>query len=248
MRCGYENYVVSTQGVKIVVIFKDLCEFAAEEVNQRALTFSIVNLRGSNAEKDPFKRRVIRAVQQAYLEIVQYSHHWQFLDKRGLLLTLRAGVNEYLLANVQSLEWDSLYLTEEDSTTRWPVYESSYNLWQDRERYENTANSIPLELSRTNDPDKWVFWPVPNRKYFLNGNLRLKPIELKLVTDQPCWDEEFHEMVAWRAVIILESRVATTDEIVSKLNANSAQRMFNIRWSAFCHQYLPSLIGASALL
>jgi len=227
------------------VNFKELCELAAEEVNGRQLTFSSVLL---NSVTDEFQRKVIRQVAKAYADICLYSRHWRFLHKRGTLLSLRANVEEYSLPNVESIDWDSLYLTKTGSTARWPIYKGSYEIWKNRERSQNTANSIPLEIIRALDPDKWLFWPVPSIAYTLHGDLRWKFVELQTLTDEPIWDQEFHDLVAHLAARRLEGRVRTKDEIVATLNAGIELQQFQSKWDTFCARYLPQISGASTLL
>ena len=216
--------------------FKEICEFVAEEVNGRPLTFSTVLL---TSETDPFKRKVIRTVNQAYMDIQLHSRFWRFLDKRGALLSVKEDVSEYRMAQVQSVDWNSLYLTQSGSTSRWPVYPEPLEHWKYRERFTTETDGIPLTLSRAKDPDLWRLWPTPLDDYVLNGNLQYKPGELEQSCDEPIWDEAFHEMLCWQAVRQLEARVKTQDEVVSSLNTSQAQKQFNTRWANFCAQYLP---------
>ena len=229
--------------------FKELCEFTAEEVNGRPLTFSSMLLSSydGTADADVFKRRVIRQVKKAYQDICLHSRHWRFLHKRGTLLNLRANVEEYSLPNVESIDWDSLYLTQSGTTARWPIVQGNYNTWQALQRSQNDADSIPCELIRTPDPDKWIFYPAPSAVYVLNGDLQWKMTDLVNLTDTPCWDSEFHDLVAYLAIRRLEGRVRTQDEIVSQLNTSTAQQEFAAKWDTFCARYLPKMHGACAL-
>lgn len=228
--------------------FKDLCEDTEERVNGRLVTFSSVILAGDSKVTDPQQRAVIKAVQKAYQDITLFSRHWRFLYKRGVLLTLRADEDEYTLSNVESIDWDSLYLTQSGTTARWPIEEGSYENWKQREKSYNTDSSIPVELIRSPDPDKWIFWPAPSAVYTLNGDVRWKTDKLEKLTDEPCWDEEFHDLVSDLAVRRLEGRVRTRDEIVQALNTKTAQDNFAARWGAFCARYLPEVSGAPALV
>lgn len=216
--------------------FTDLCEFAAEEVNGRPLTFSSVLL---TSVTDPFQRRVIKGINKAYMDIQLYSRFWRFLNKRGALLNIKTGVTEYRLTQVQTIDYSSLYLTKSGTTARWPIYEEPYNDWQMREQVETSSDGIPLNLIRASDPDKWHIWPSPIAAYVLNGNLQYKPGELEIACDEPIWDTQYHQMVAWLAVKQLEARVKTQDEIVSNQNTRAAGQLFQADWVAFCAQYLP---------
>lgn len=222
--------------------FQEICEIVAEEVNGRPLTFSSVSL---DDEADPFKRRVIRAVNTAYMEILLFSEHWKFLNKRGTLLAIASGKREYSISCVKTIDWTSLYLTKAGATARYPVYEESYLSWKERERAEPNVAGIPLYLIRSDVPDKWILWPTPDNDYTLNGNLQYKPSFLESASDEPIWDSQYHELLVWLAVRHLEGRVKTQDEIVSGLNATEAQRNVALLFKAFCSQYLPSILGAT---
>jgi len=224
--------------------YLQLSQWAAEEVNQRPLDFTTV----SQAQlTDPFERRVVRAVQSAYRDIVQLSRHWRFFNMRGELLKLKEGQAEYTLCGIQSIDWNSLYLTREGTSARWPVWQQSYAVWQMREQASPSSKGVPLELIRTPDPDTWLVWPTPTRDFNLNGNAQIKPGDLTLNFDTPCWDSEFHDIVALLAVMRLEGRVATRDEVVSELNTKTARQAFLSRWDPFCRQYLPEFISAPTL-
>lgn len=225
--------------------FKEICEAVGEEVNGRPLTFSSVLL---SQVTDPFQRRVIKAVQTVYMRVLLHSRFWSFLNKRGKLLTIREGVAEYSLPGLQSIEWDSLYLTKTGTTAKWPIMEESYNAWQARERAATQSTGIPLHLIKATEPNKWLVWPVPSDTYMLNGNAQYKPSAFEVATDEPIWDEQYHDLLVWLAVRHLESRVKTQDEVISNLNAGEAQKEANARWGAFCAHYLPKIGSAKEFM
>jgi hypothetical protein len=229
------------------VTFAEICAQVAEEVNGRPLAFSSVALTGTNALTNPFQRRVVRAVQTVYMNVLNASRFWKFLNRRGKILVIHAGKREYSLASIQAIEWDSLYLTKEGMQARWPVNQESYDTWKSRERSVYTSTGIPLCLIKNNQPDSWLVWPVPNEDYQLNGNVYYKPVPLAGADDEPIWDEIYHEMLVWMAVSHLEQRVKTQDEIVSKLNASNAVAQASALYNAFQSYYLPETIGAETL-
>lgn len=228
--------------------FIELCEQTAEEVNGRVLAFSTVALRGDGAETEPFKRAVIRAVKKAYMDVLSYSRHWQFLNKRGELLVLDEGVSEYCLPSVQSVDWGSLYLTESGTAARYPVRPQDYQTWQYREQTQSGTAGVPLWMIQSDVPNRWLFWPIPNKEYVLNGNLQWQPVGLESGSDEPLWDAKYHEMVVWLAVRWLEGRIKTQDEKVSALNTSEAQRASETQFRAFCKEYLPSIRRAEGFV
>lgn len=223
---------------------KQLCEWVAEEVNGKPLTFSSVALEGSNALTDPFQRKVVRGVQKVYMDVLMASRFWTFLNKRGRLLTIRSGISQYTMRDNQSLEWDSLYLTKDGTAARWPVIRETYDDWQRRERSVTNSTGIPLRVTTGKTLSEILFWPVPNDTYYLNGNAQITPVPLVEADDKPVWDDNFHDLLVWLAVVHLESRVRTKEEIVSQLNSSNAQSNATARYGAFCAQYLPPILSA----
>jgi len=224
--------------------YLQLSQWAAEEVNQRPMALTTVS---QVQLTDPFERRVVRAVQAAYRDIVQLSRHWRFFNIRGELLKIKEGRVEYTLPEIQSIDWSSLYLTRDGTASRWPVRKQEYAIWQVREQASTSSKGVPLELIRTPNPDAWLVWPAPSQDFSLNGNAQIKPGDLTLNPDTPCWDSDFHDIVALLAVVRLEGRVATKDEVVSELNTKTARQAFLSRWDPFCRQYLPEFLSAPTL-
>jgi len=218
--------------------FKDLCELVFEEVNGRPLTFSSISL---STLTDPLQRRVVKEVKRAYWDILLYSRHWRFLFRRGLMATLYSNTYDYQLCNIQSFDWNSLYLTQDDTDARWPVYEELFDSWSLREQTSQETIGIPTNMIRSREPDHWLFWPIPNGTYYLNGNYQYKPSNFSLATDVPLWDEEYHELIAWIAVRRLEARVKTQDEIVSQLNTLEAIRLTGSVGDRFLERYFPKI-------
>lgn len=224
--------------------FQALCEFTAEEVNGRPLTFSSIDL---SSVTDPFQRRVIKAVQGAYMDIQHYSEHWKFLNSRGAILSLVSGTNSYTLASNFSILPVGLYTIKSGETARFPIYVQNYPWWKYQEQLSPSVTGQPQYLIESDTPDTWLVWPIPVANHTLYGDQRTIPIELALLTSEPVWDERYHEMVAWLAIKHLEKRVKTRDEVVSALNSGEAADRFNARWSTFCSEYAMAPTGAAPL-
>jgi len=191
----------------------------------------------------------VKAVQTVYQNVLGASRYWKFFNKRGKILNILSGKGEYVLSPIQSIEWDSIYLTKDGTSARWPVSQQSYDKWQQRERSVYTSTGIPLYLIKGNQPNSWLVWPIPNENYYLNGNVQYKPtVDVLEAGAEPIWDEQYHEMLVWMAVVHLESRVKTMDEAVSKLNATNAAAQATAAYNAFKAYYLPEVEGAGALV
>jgi hypothetical protein len=230
--------------------FLQIAERVAEELNGTPLGFSSVDLgkdsSGNFIIADPVQRQAVRAVQLAFDWIMNFSNHWEFLNKRGVLWQLQAGVREYRKPQVESVEWDSLYVTKEGSIARWPIYQMEYDDWQRREQAEIPSSGYPLYLISA-PQDRWIVWPTPTGDWALNGAAQLAKTRLESASDEPPWDEVWHELVVWRAVMQMESRERVQEDATQPLAASAAQRAFNSLWPAFLTKYGPGFRGARAL-
>lgn len=224
--------------------FLQIAERVSEELNGVPLEFTSVDLgkdgAGDLVVADPVRRQVIRAIQLAYDWIMDYSRHWEFLNQRGELFSTEADVREYWKPWIESIEWDSLYATREDSVGRWPVYQMPYDVWQGQERAEIPSEGYPLYLVSA-PGDQWIVRPTPSSVWTLNGNWQYKKSQLCNAGDAPPWDERYHELIVWAALLQLER-----NQEERKL-PSASQRAFNAMWSGFLTEYQPQFRGACAL-
>jgi len=227
--------------------FLQICERISEELNGVPLSFSSVDLgrdlSGDLIVADPVRRQVIRAAQLAYDWIMDYSRHWEFLNSRGEIFVTIAGTREYDLSAslIESVEWDSLYATKAGTTGRWPMYKMEYDVWQGQERSEIPSEGYPLYLVHA-PLDTWIVWPTPSEVWSINGNYQQKKTRLEDEADEPAWDERYHELVVWAALLQLE-RAQEENKTPSAI-----QRAFRAMWPGFLTEYLPPFRGAPAQL
>lgn len=223
--------------------FLQIAERVSEELNGVPLSFSSVDLgRDSNGElivSDPVRRQAIRATQVAFNWIMDFSRHWTFLNRRGEILALEAGIYSYRVPWIESIEWDSLYTTKEGSEARWPVFKMLYDHWQGMEQTQQQSTGYPLNLVAA-PLNQWIIWPTPTQAWMLNGNWQYKKAPLVAAADVPPWDEHYHELVVWAALLQLE-RSQEENKLPS-----ASQRAFNSLWPGFLTEYLPQFRGARA--
>jgi len=230
--------------------FLQIAERVAEELNGTPLSFSSVNLgkdgSGDFVIADPVQRQAVRAAQLAFDWIMNFSSHWEFLNKRGVLWQLQAGVREYRKPQIESVEWDSLYVTKDGTNARWPIYKMKYDVWQHQERVEIPSSGYPLYLISA-PQDRWIVWPTPTGDWVLNGAAQLSKFRFESASDAPPWDETFHELVVWLAVMQTEARERVQEDLTQGLAVSASQRAFNALWPAFLAEYGPGFRGARAL-
>jgi hypothetical protein len=224
------------------VNFLQICDRIHEELNGVPLGFTSVDLGESGGTlivADPVRRQIIRAAQLAFDWVMDFSRHWEFLNQRGEIFDIEADVREYWKPWIESVQWDSLYLTKTGSTTRWPVYQMLYDAWQQQEQAEVPSEGYPFYLISA-PSDRWVVWPTPSEDWTLNGNWQYKKSRMLVSADEPPWDERYHDLVVWRALLHLQH----TQE---DKGPSAAQRAFNSMWPGFLTEYLPKFRGAHAL-
>ena len=224
--------------------FLEIAERVSEELNGVPLSFSSVDMgrdiSGELVVADPVRRQTIRAVQLAYDWIMDYSRHWEFQNQRGTIFSTEADVREYILGDVESVDWNSLYATQAGSSVRWPMYKMTYDAWMRQERAEIPSTGHPLFLIHA-PLTTWIVWPTPSSVWAINGDYKLKKDRLMESDDEPSWDERYHELVVWAALLQLER----SQEDLKVPSA--AQRAFRAIWPSFLAEYLPPFRGAPAL-
>ena len=201
--------------------FLELCEQVFELHNRYPQVFSSTNLGKSGGDwvvPDPIQRQVIRAVQNAYSYIVNFSSHWSFLRYRGKLLNLVAGVDTYTSGMYDNPVWDTLFVLE--GSYRRPVLQQSYDDWVNWQRSEQSPSGAVLFMTE-NPQGQWIVWPVPSVDCELWGEALLRDEGLVSDGDEPPWDEDLHWVVAELAEMLVEMRLDSTEEAVQKLNVQA---------------------------
>jgi hypothetical protein len=84
--------------------------------------------------------------------------------------------------------------------------------------------------------DDLAFDAVPNMAYTLSFDYRIRPLKLLKNGDTPVWDEDFHSVVAWRAVNLWGGR--QTDPSKFQFAAAEYQRVMGEMRS----RYLPETV------
>lgn len=201
--------------------FLDLCEQTYELHNRYPFAFTSVDLGKVGGEwvvPDPTQRQVIRAVQNAYTYIVNYSSHWSFLTQRGKLLNLFAGVDLYVPGLYSNPVWDTLYVLE--GSYRRPVQRQLYSDWANFQRSEQSSLGAVLSMAET-PQSEWVVWPIPTVDCELWGEALLRTDGLVSAGDEPPWEEDLHWVVVELAEMLVEMRLDSTEEAVQKLNVQA---------------------------
>ena len=222
--------------------FAQLCEQFFDELDGRPVQFTTTNLgRDSDGElyiTEPRERHAVRWIRDAYLRILQYSDQWDFLHKRGVLLRVKAGKEEYPKTSHDQIDENSLFYTRVGSTARTPVFVNSYDWWVQQERSTPFVNGNPIYLIETPNED-WKVWPVPVFDCDIYADWWVKPTGLSDACDEPVWNEDYHSLVMWEALRLFAVEykdIDTTPQIL-----NRVQVVYPQLWDRFTKKYLPHI-------
>lgn len=185
--------------------FKQICESVYEELTDRPKTFSSVDL-GLNSSSeyyitDPTERRIVRRVDELYLQIQMHMQDADFMHKRGLFLTTSADntTGIYRKCSVREVDQTSLYIIKDGSQGRSPLDYRDYQDWITVNRSGNISSGQPRWVVRLPD-EKWLFWPTPNATWNVYADWWREPSNFNSATDEPIWDSSFHGILKWLAV------------------------------------------------
>ena len=152
-----------------------------------------------------FAAKVVAWVQQASSEIQGKHPTWRFLWRQtDLALTQGKQVyarQDFGQPNIKVWRGDgcNLYRPIEGPNARyWPAFMS----WMDYQYLtrQYSAQGMPQYVAER--PDLSLsFFPVPDGDYVFSAEYYVKPIPLVKNTDVPLMPEEFHMIIAWRAVM-----------------------------------------------
>jgi hypothetical protein len=229
--------------------FKEICESVWEEANGRPLTLTSTNLGkdsgGNYYLTDPTQRNIVRWVNDVNLQIQQECIQADFMSKRGLFLTTVSGTQEYTKSSVREIDIHSIYAVLDGTTARLPVFVRSYDSWVEEERAYSDSGGAPQWLVRTPEK-KWLVDPTPSAIYDIYATWWMEPGRFTQSDDEPIWHENFHDVIKWRVLRLF----------AAEFSSEGAQKRLNERVQligiplehAFKRYYVPSIVGASALM
>jgi len=224
------------------VNFLELCEAVFEEVDGRALGFPSTNLGriagGELYVKDPFQRKVIRAVRRTHDSICAASRHWDFLYKSGLIFPITEGEIAYNLPQVETIFEDKLTFIEEGKTLGTAMYVMDYScmaLGRKVELPRGTPNTIAK-----GDVNLWVVNPEPNVAGEVHGEWISKPYSLENSSDVPMWGDDFSDLLIWEAIRDLSYDFFQENSEAGVSIVKRAGHITKPLWLEFRAKYLPA--------
>ena len=216
--------------------YLELCQLVYEEIDTRVgTTLTTTDL---TSLTDPFQRRVVRAVARAYLEIQQSQSQWEFLRNKGKFLDVIAEKDSYTKAGVEKINYTGMYFVPENSTARYPMCAGCYDSYK---YLQSTSPYLPLGVpyELIDGPfDDYILYHTPNTNGAVYAEWWDEPTPFETDDDEPIWAENFHTLVAWKA--IREIGVTDVEDQSGKELQERAQRYLLETFHRFHAKYLPS--------
>lgn len=220
--------------------FAQICSSVLEESDGRVVTFSSTNLgtdsNGALYVTDPTQRNVIKWVSQAYREILDMTPYWSFLHRRGTLFKVSAGKATYP-STTPRVRDGSLFFRATGSTARIPVYLESYAWWTELQQALVVSAGYPMYLVDAPD-DSYLVWPTPTASGEIYGDYWVIGEDLSTASDEPIWNERYHDLLIWRALQKFSTEFA--GEGAGQILEARIALSFPSRWNAFKREYYPA--------
>ena len=229
--------------------YKTICESVFDEVNGRPTVLASVELgtdtSGDYYLTDPTQRNVVRWVNELYLRQQQRCLQWDFMHKRGVFITTKAGTEVYTKSRVREVKEGSLYAVLDGTTGRTPCNLSDYDSWVERERRGEVAGGAPLEIIRRPD-EKWIIHPTPTAVWTIYADWWVEPAAFTEACEETLWKSTYDDLLKWQAISLFAKEFAG-EGVGPILEARVAQFLPEIK-SAFARRYSSSIVGPGAML
>lgn len=191
------------------------------------------------------QEKIVQWTAQAWAEIQRERRDWTFMRKR-FLHAVTSGVASYTAADLGITDFGG-WMTEADHFQPFTIYETAkgrqdetrlrilpFNAWltaydvgaHDAQR----PNYIAIGFDRSLN-----LGPTPDRAYTLRGWYRRSIQMLAADNDTPFIDEQFHNAIVWRALMLLGEHDEATFPIAA------AQSKARVQHSAMLREFTPQV-------
>jgi hypothetical protein len=224
------------------VNFLELCEAVFEEVDGRALGFPSTNLGritgGELCVKDPFQRKVIRAVRRTHDSICAASRHWDFLYKSGFIFNISEGEIAYSLPLVDNILQDKLTFVAQGKSLGTAMYVMDYSCVS-LGRTTLLTKGIPNTLAKGAN-GLWIVNPEPVVSGAVHGEWLSKPESLEDSDDVPMWGDDFSDLLIWESIRDLSYDFFQENSEAGVSIVKRAGHITKPLWLEFRAKYLPA--------
>lgn len=173
------------------------------------------------------QEKIVQWTAQAWEMIQRERTDWTF-RRREFTTTLTIGQKRYDSPDADFSGWErdemwSLYdndIGQEDETELRVI---SYDEWRRKYDFGTHDANRPIEVA-FDGQRRLCIGPKPDKAYILRGSCKRAIQTLTLDADTPIIDEEFHDIIVWRALLLL----AEHDEAPFPISTAAMQyRRFN---------------------
>lgn len=208
--------------------FLEICRLVADRCNVSGVIAGTVDQTGDHA-------RVVRRVNDAWLEIQQSSDIWRFMRKRFEFNTVAGKPNYTVPLVTESIKAGGLsqirrYMFETRSAACWPLGNKAgrtflgvweFSDYEDAFIFGVTQPGAPSVLAVDESDTIWL-GSIPDGIYTISGTVQLAASLLVASTDVPVMPEEFHMAIVYLAAMKISAN-DNLPEVYSEAEAGYKQ-------------------------
>lgn len=212
--------------------FLEICQRVLDEGDQVGNTLTTVIIDADTTEQHA---NVIRWVKKAYRAIQRRDRYWDFHHKTGVMITTEANKKDYSKLTVHRVLQDSITVRIQGQVSETDLTYLTYRQYRDLFTTVRLAPGFPRWLIHL-PGKKWRIEPEPDKVYEILGDWYLPICELENNSDEPLWEEDLHELVAWVALEDFMGEYESSTTLGKRIKATLPGL-----WSDFMDRYHPEI-------
>lgn len=193
--------------------YLELCQMVLDEGDRVRWTLSTTVPSDSMSEQE---YKVVKWVAQAYKDVQRWSRFFTFHQKSGKFFETVSGKEDYTKRGVREVLEDSFFCVRPGTSSRWELRTLSYKDWRDQFKTVVLAEGTPQWIVRLPN-EQFRIVPTPDDAYEIHADWIITLDELQSDYDEPLWDEENHDIVAWQALKYYISEFEAPEELATRV-------------------------------
>ena len=191
------------------------------------------------------QEKIVEWTAQAWEMIQRERRDWTFRRKQ-FSAALTIGQTGYSATDLAITDFGG-WLTDRDDYQAFSLYDSTigrsdegnlglitYDRWMTLFDIGSPTNQRPYHIALGYDRKLYV-GPPPDKAYVLRGGYKREIQTLSAASDEPYIDDEFHQAIVWRALMLMAESDGALDEMATHLNK------YRHIYSAMVREYTPGI-------
>lgn len=175
--------------------FLEICKRVIDEADRDSDLLTTVSL---SLLEEPQHRKVVNWVKKAYSSLQNEQRYWRFHHRSGEMFSLPSGVKTAEVAGVKNVLKDS-FIGRNAVGNSWCLTYLDYQDFRQANKLRLTTVGTPIWITRLPSEEFEVF-PTPNAAITVFGDWFSANDVMEVNSDEPVWDEDFHEILVWMAL------------------------------------------------